>query len=64
MRRFGQVLSACAALVLAVHALGSNALASDPLPALAPEISPMSISAGVALLAGGVLMLRARRGSK
>jgi LPXTG-motif cell wall-anchored protein len=29
-----------------------------------PEISPMSISAGLALLAGGVLMLRARRRSK
>jgi len=65
MRRFGQVLSACAALMLAVHALGSNVLASsDPVPAVAPEISPTSISAGLALLAGGFLMLRARRGSK
>ncbi len=64
MRRLGQVLSACAAVMLAVHALASNVLASDPPPAVAPEISPMSISAGVALLAGGVLMLRARRGSK
>lgn len=64
MRRFGQVLSACAALMLAVHALGSNVLASVPPTAAAPEISPTSISAGLALLAGGVLMLRARRGSK
>jgi len=64
MRRFGQVLSGCAALMLAVHALGSNVLASDPPPLATPEISPMSISAGLALLAGGVLMLRARRGSK
>ena len=51
-----------AAVMLAVHALGSSVLASGG--AAAPEISPMSISAGVALLAGGVLMLRARRGSK
>ena len=65
MRRFGQVLSACAALMLAVHALGSNVLASESTPpAIVPEISPMSISAGLALLAGGFLMLRARRGSK
>jgi hypothetical protein len=64
MRRFGQVLSACAALMLAVHALSSNVLASEPVPAVAPEISPTSISAGLALLAGGFLMLRARRGSK
>jgi hypothetical protein len=62
MRRFVQVLSACAALMLAVHALGSNVLASGG--SAAPEISPTSISAGLALLAGGVLMLRARRGSK
>jgi hypothetical protein len=27
-----------------------------------PEISPTSISAGLAILAGGVLMFRARRG--
>ena len=61
MRKFGQWLSCGAAVMLAVHALGSNALAST---ATAPEISPTSISAGLALLAGGVLMLRARRGSK
>jgi hypothetical protein len=47
-------------VMLAVHALGSNALAST----VTPEISPGSISSGLALLAGGVLMLRARRGSK
>ena len=64
MRRFGQWLSCGAAVMLAVHALGSNALASTATAPAAPEISPMSISAGVALLAGGVLMLRARRGSK
>ena len=61
MRRFAQGLSVCAAAMLALHALSSNVLAAvSP----APEISPNSISAGLALLAGGVLMLRARRGSK
>jgi hypothetical protein len=64
MRKFGRGLSACGALMLAVHALGSNALASGAVGVPVPEISPMSISAGLALLAGGVLMLRARRGSK
>jgi len=49
------------ALVLSVHALGTNALASVP---TVPEISPASLSAGVALLAGGILVLRARRRSK
>jgi len=64
MRTFGRGFSACWALMLAVHALGSNVLASGPVGVPVPEISPMSISAGLALLAGGVLMLRARRGSK
>jgi LPXTG-motif cell wall-anchored protein len=50
--------------MVTVHALGSNALASEPVGVAVPEISPMSISAGLALLAGGVLMLRARRRSK
>jgi hypothetical protein len=36
MRRFGQVLSACAAIMLAVHALASNVLASTP-PTEAPQ---------------------------
>ena len=62
MRRFHQWGSIGAAMMLAVHALGSNVFAS-PIGA-APEIDPGSISAGLALLAGGVLMLRARRGSK
>jgi hypothetical protein len=61
MRRFGERLSACAAVLMSIHALSSNAFASIT---TAPEISPTSISAGLALLAGGVLMLRARRGSK
>jgi branched-subunit amino acid transport protein AzlD len=63
MRRFGQWFSVGAAVMLGVHALSSNALASLS-PVGAPEISPDSISAGLALVAGGVLMLRALRGSK
>jgi len=52
---------AALALMLSVHALGSEAFAQVE---SVPEISPGSISAGVALLAGGVLVLRARRRSK
>jgi len=51
------------ALILGVHALGSDAFASVP-TATVPEISPGSVSAGVALLAAGILVLRARRRSK
>jgi LPXTG-motif cell wall-anchored protein len=47
------------AVMLALHALGNGAFAS--VPVAVPEINPGSISAGLALLAGGVLMLRARR---
>lgn len=47
------------AVMLALHALGAGALASNAVAV--PEINPGSISAGIALLAGGVLMLRARR---
>jgi hypothetical protein len=56
-------MGATLGVMLAVHALGNEALASSP-TAPVPEISPGSISAGVALLAGGILLLRARRGSK
>jgi hypothetical protein len=61
MRRFAQWFSGGAAVMLVLHAFGSTAIAQV---ASAPEVSPDSISAGLALLAGGVLMLRARRGSK
>jgi hypothetical protein len=61
MRKFSRWLSSGAAVMVAVHALASNALASAN---VVPEIGPGSISAGLALVAGGVLMLRARRGSK
>lgn len=49
-------------VMLSVHALGTEALAQPP--ASVPEVSPASISAGIALLAGGVLVLRSRRRSK
>jgi hypothetical protein len=60
MRTFIRWLSASVALMLSVHALGTAAYAS----AVIPEIDPSSIPAGLAIIAGGVLMLRARRGSK
>lgn len=47
------------AVMLALHTLSTGALASNAVAV--PEINPGSISAGLALLAGGVLMLRARR---
>jgi hypothetical protein len=50
------------ALMLGVHALGSDVFASRV--EAVPEISPGSLSAGVALLAAGILVLRARRRSK
>ena len=55
-------LSAGLALALSVHALGTHAVGSV-IPTV-PEISPATISGGLALLAGGILMLRARRRSK
>lgn len=45
-----------------VLTLGTEAMASVT-PSV-PEVTPGSISAGVALLAGGILLLRARRRSK
>lgn len=50
-------------VMLSVHAMGGDALA-QPGPAPVPEINPASVSAGLALLAGGVLVLRARWRSK
>ena len=63
MRAPSRLIAAAAAVMLAVHALGTIVLASEP-TAVAPEIGPGSISAGLALLAGGVMLFRARRGSK
>jgi hypothetical protein len=54
-----QILHAVLGLALVLHALGTSVIAS--VAAGVPEINPGSISAAVAILAGGVLMLRARR---
>ena len=55
MRKLGYVLLAVAA-VLATTV--TNAIAGGPVAA--PEVSPASLSGGLALLAGGVLLVRAR----
>ena len=55
-------MSVC--LAVAVIMLAPTVGASTPNPPGVPEIGPGSISAGLALLAGGVLMLRARRSKK
>ena len=47
-------------LAAAVVMLAPTLAASSPTVPV-PEVSPGSLSAGLALLAGGVLMLRARR---
>jgi hypothetical protein len=50
------------AAALVLHGISTTAVASVAAPV--PEISPASVSAGLAILAGGVLMLRARRRGK
>lgn len=50
--------------LLALHAATGEALASAVTAPAAPEIGPGSISAGLAILAGGVLVLRSRFRSK
>jgi hypothetical protein len=60
MKRYSRRFGAGVAVMLSLHALGTAAYAS----AVAPEIDPGSIPMGIALLAGGVLMLKARRGTK
>jgi LPXTG-motif cell wall-anchored protein len=47
------------AMGLVLHGFSATLEASSVVQV--PEISPASISAGLAILAGGVLMLRARR---
>ena len=59
MRRF--VFQAGLVGLVFLASVGSAA-AGDPNPVAVPEISPTSLSAGLAVLAGGVLMFRARRG--
>jgi hypothetical protein len=59
MRSVSQWLAPALALLFVVG-LGTDAFAQQPVP----EISPAAIPAGLALLAGGVLMLRATRRRK
>ena len=61
MKRYTRWFGAGVAVILSLQALGTLAYASST---VAPEIDPGSIPIGIALVAGGVLMMRARRGSK
>ena len=54
MRKIGYV----ALVALALAAAVTDAVAG--VPEAVPEINPTSLSAGLALLAGGVLLVRAR----
>jgi hypothetical protein len=58
MMRFWSVRAGMAAIALLSTA--TVALAGNPNPVVVPEISPTSISAGLAVLAGGVLLDWAR----
>jgi hypothetical protein len=49
-------------LLVVLQGVSSSVAASSV--TVVPEISPASVSAGLAILAGGVLMLRARRRGK
>jgi hypothetical protein len=53
-----QKLAMVIAAALLVAAAATSALASDPVAT--PEVSPGNLSAGLALLAGGVLLVKAR----
>ena len=55
------ILLALGTLVV-LHGVGTTALATAS--RTVPEISPTSLSGGLAILAGGVLVLRARWRSK
>ena len=56
MRKLGYAVVGAALLVAAA---ATNALASVT-PAPVPEINPSALAAGLGLLAGGVLLVRAR----
>ena len=56
MRKIGYLVLVAG---LVVAATATTVLAS--VQSVVPEISPTSLSAGLALLAGGVLLVRARR---
>ena len=60
MKRYSRWFGAGVAVMLSLHALGTAAYASVAVP----EIDPGSVPMGLALLTGGVLMMKARRGTK
>ena len=62
LARLMHVSSYALGIMLVVNSFGTHLLAGAPQGV--PEIDASSISAGLGLLAGGVLMLRARRRSK
>ena len=53
-------MGAAIGLMVSVHALGTDVWASGPV-GVVPEIAAGSLSAGLGLLAAGILVLRARR---
>ena len=53
------LISAALGLMVSVHALGTDVWAGSRNPV--PEIGAGSLSAGLGLLAAGILVLRARR---
>jgi len=55
----GKWAGAALAVALVIHGFATEAFASA-VPRAVPEIDPGSVTAGVALLAGGLLILRAR----
>ena len=59
MKRYSRWFGAGVAVMLSLHALGTAAYASVP----TPEIDPGSIPMGSRCVAGGVLMMKARRGT-
>jgi hypothetical protein len=60
MKRYSRWFGAGVAVMLSLHALGTAAYAT----VATPEIDPGSIPMAIALLPGGVLLLKARRGTK
>ena len=58
--RIAKLCSYGLGILLAVHSMGSSAMAGVPNVA-APEIDGSAVTAGLGLLAAGVLLLRARK---
>lgn len=61
-RQMRRAMAQVIGVMLVFQAMAGSAAAEGPAPV--PEIGPMSISAGLAVLTGGVLIFRARRNRK